>query len=197
VILRPASPRRLLLGAAGALFGAAVAAAFATTIVLAHARFDHATPSPGQVLTTAPARVDIFTAQDMRKTAGANDIAVAGPDNSRVDDGNTVVDDANRRHFSVGLKPNLPNGRYLVSFKTLSDEDGEADHGQYAFYIGAQPTAQQVADDKKLTQTAKTDAAPSSSHTGLYVGIAVAVVVIALLLIGGAIAMMRRRRSRV
>src|SRR5579864_8501234 len=105
----------------------------------------------------------------MRKISGANVITVTGPDGSQVDDGNTVIDDSNRLHFSVGLKPNLPAGRYLVSFKTLSDQDGEMDHGSYAFYVGVQPTAAQLAQDKTLTLTSQAaDVTPkSSSHTGL------------------------------
>src|ERR1700730_4663191 len=42
---------------------------------LAHARYDHSTPGQGAVVQTAPERVDIYTAQAMRKTTGANDIS--------------------------------------------------------------------------------------------------------------------------
>src|SRR6266487_2176031 len=135
-------------------------AALAITLpagAFAHARYDHSTPSPGQVVSTSPPLVDIFTAQDMRRTPGADEITVTGPNNERVDTGNSVVDDANRRHLSVGLKPNLPPGRYVVSFKTLSDEDGEADQGQFAFYVGAPPTNDQKAADAKLALSTATE----------------------------------------
>lgn len=163
---------------------------------LAHARFDHSTPSPGQVLQTAPARIDIYTVQDMRKISGANVITVSGPNGAQVDDGNTVVDDANRLHVSVGLKPNLPSGRYLVNFKTLSDQDGEMDHGSYAFYIGTQPTIAQKDQDQKLALTSQAeDVTPtSSSHTGLII-IIVIIVVILLALLATGVTLARRRRS--
>jgi methionine-rich copper-binding protein CopC len=184
--------RRLALPVLAAMLAVAGAGS-----VLAHARFDHSSPSPGQVLQSAPAQIDIFTAQDMRKLSGANEITVTGPDGNRVDNGNTVVDDANRRHFSVGLNPNLPNGRYVVSFKTLSDQDGEMDHGSYAFYIGAQPTLAQKNQDQRLALTAQAeDVTPSSSsHTGVII-IIVIVALIVLALAATALSIARRRRSR-
>jgi hypothetical protein len=97
--------------------------------------------------------VEVFTDSEMRKTAGGNLITVAGPDGERVDDGNTVVDDADRQHFWAALRPDLPNGRYVVSFQTLSDADGDLDHGQFAFYIGAGPTAEQQRLDATLRLT--------------------------------------------
>lgn len=155
-------------------------------VASAHARYDHSTPGPGQVLPASPARVDIYTAQDMRKVANANVIAVTNAAGMPVDSGPTVVDDSNRRHFSVPLQPNLPPGRYLVSFKTLSDQDGEMNHGSFAFYVGTQPTAAQKASDTKLTLTADTvtpaQSSGSSSHTGLYL---LAAVGVAIVLVGG------------
>jgi methionine-rich copper-binding protein CopC len=145
-------------------------------------------------LTSAPTQVDIYTAQEMRKTAGANDIAVTASDGSRVDTGTTAIDDNDRRHFSVGLVGNLPPGRYLVAFKTLSDQDGEADHGSFAFYVGRQPTADEQAQDGKLTLTSQDeDASTSSSHIGLYAGVAGAVVV--LLLVVGGVLLWRRHTA--
>jgi methionine-rich copper-binding protein CopC len=166
------------------------------SLALAHARFDHSTPGPGEVLTAATSKVDIFTAQDMRKTAGSNQITVTGPDGSRADDGTTTVDDSNRRHFSAGLKQGLPSGRYVVSFQTLSDEDAEADHGSFAFYVGARPTSDQKAQDAKLTLTAKSDEAPPQSHTGLSIAIAIVAAVVLLAIAGAGTLLRGRNRAR-
>jgi len=157
-------------------------------VVLAHARYDHSTPSPEQVLQASPAQVDIFTAQDMQKVSGTYGITVTRNDTGNsggqeVDTGNTTIDDANHSHFFVGLQPNLPRGRYLVSFHNVSDVDGDADHGQFAFYIGNGPTAAQQALDKNLRlSAADTATSSSSSHTGLLIGIVVGVVVVLLIL---------------
>src|SRR5690348_5718655 len=116
----------------------------------AHAHYARSDPAPGAVLASAPARINIYTDCEMRKQVGGNSISVSGPQGARVDDGSTVVDDADRQHLSVGLQPNLPNGRYQVSFQTLSDVDGDLDHGQFAFYIGSAPTADQQRQDSGL-----------------------------------------------
>lgn len=166
-----------------------------TLPALAHARFDHSTPSPEQVLSTSPPAVEIFTVQEMRKTAGANQITVTGP-NGRVDNNITVVDDSNRKHFSVGMQPNQNPGRYLVDFTTLSDEDGEQDHGQFAFYVGAPPTADQRAEDAKLLLTAKTDEARAPSRTGLYTAIGVVIALIVVAVWAGVYVRRSRTRSR-
>jgi methionine-rich copper-binding protein CopC len=168
-------------------------------IAEAHAHYASSQPAIGQVLQTAPARIDIYTDSDMRKAAGANVIMVTGPDGSRVDDGNTVVDDANRQHFSVGLQPNLPNGRYVVSFQTLSDVDGDTDHGRFAFYVGAGPTAAQQQLDANLngpittvSSGAQTTSAGSSRFGGTALVAAAAILVLILLAGGG---MLLRRRT--
>lgn len=163
-----------------------LAAAVATTLALAtvagvsaHARYDHSTPSPGQVLSTPPTRVDIYTVQDMVKQAGVNEIDVTNEAGQRVDRGDTTVDDNNRRHFYVDLQPNLPPGRYVVSFKNKSDEDGEEDHGQFAFYIGQQPTPEQKAADAQLKLTSQEENSSSGSSnngTKVLIGIIVTLV---------------------
>ena len=164
----------------------------------AHAHYAHSQPSIGQVLPAAPAEVDIYTDSDMRKQAGSNVITVTGPDGSEADNGNTVVDDSNPQHFSVGLNPNLPNGRYVVAFKTLSDVDGDTDGGKFTFYVGAGPTDAQKAQDASLNGPPVTIAAQSSSSGGghseiplILGGGAIAVVLVA----GCGIILMRRRAA--
>ena len=178
---------------------AAICALLGIAIASAHARYDHSTPGQGEVVQTSPPRVDIYTVQEMAKQQGAYAIMVErngnGTTGQRVDTANTVIDDANRKHFSVGLQPNLPPGRYVVSFKNVSDEDGEADHGQYAFYVGTGPTAAQKALDAKLQITAKSETT-STSHTGLIIGIVVAIAVL-VLLAGGGLWYARRPRRRI
>jgi methionine-rich copper-binding protein CopC len=191
---RPAKPAWRLLPLL------ALALALVPAVVLAHARYDHSTPGQSEVVQTAPARVDIFTVQDMQKTQGTYAIKVQSADTAtpgqQVDKGNTTIDDNDRKHFYVDLQPNLANGRYLVSFNNVSDEDGEADHGQFAFYVGTGPTSAQKALDSKLAITSQSDdsSGGSSSHTGLIAGISAGVVVLLLIAAGGFF-YMRRRRS--
>jgi len=168
--------------------------------VLAHAHYSHSQPSIGQVLTTAPTRVDIFTDSDMRKLAGANLISVSGPDGSQADDGNTVVDDANRQHFSVGLNPNLPPGRYVVSFKTLSDVDGDTDGGKFTFYVGTGPTDAQKAQDASLNgppvAIATAPANSATSNRSVLAVVARAGIVLVLAVAAGGVLLWRRQAMR-
>ena len=78
-----------------------------------------------------------------------------------------MLDDADRQHLSVGLLPNLPNGRYQVSFQTLSDVDGDLNHGQFAFYVGGGPTAEQQRSDSILTLTDTPPPNTSASQSGV------------------------------
>jgi methionine-rich copper-binding protein CopC len=163
----------------------------------AHAHYSRSQPSIGQVLAVLPAQVDIFTDSEMRKLAGANVISVTGPDGSQADDGNTIVDDANRQHFSVGLRPNLPSGRYVVTFKTLSDVDGDTDGGKFAFYVGPGPTDAQKAQDASLngppvTVTAATAEPANSRRTALPLVIAAAALIVVLAVAAGVLVLRRR-----
>jgi copper resistance protein C len=183
--------------AAVALVFATVAFSFTTTgRAFAHAHYDHSTPSIGQVLAAAPQRIDIYTDSEMRKLADANHISVTAADGSAVDDGITVLDDANRQHFSVGLQPNLPEGRYVVSFKTLSDVDGDTDSGKFSFYVGAGPTDAQKQLDATLNGQPVTIANPPSNAGSPPVALIAGGGVLALVAIAaGIVALSLRRRS--
>jgi methionine-rich copper-binding protein CopC len=139
---------------------AAVAAlVIATTIGVARATapFDHAVPGPGQVVASAPARVELFTRTPTSPAPGDTQVIVTGPEGSQADRNDSTVDPADHRHVIVDLKPGLPPGRYVVSFKTRGETDLEHDGGAYAFYAGTQPTAADLRADKALSLTAPND----------------------------------------
>jgi methionine-rich copper-binding protein CopC len=177
---------------------ALVAALLPSGLALAHAHYDHSTPSIGQVLATAPQRVDIYTDSEMRRVAGGNVITVADASGNSVDDGNTVLDDNNRQHFSVGLQPNVPPGRYVVSFKTLSDVDGDADSGKFAFYVGAGPTDAQKQLDATLNgqPISLSDSRPSARSSTSVALFGAAGALVALLGAAAALIVAHSRRSR-
>ena len=155
-------------------------------VASAHARYDHSTPGQEQVVPTSPPQVDIYTAQEMAKISDVTQITVQNDQGQQVSTGPTTIDDADRRHFWVALQPNLPPGRYVVSFKNQSDEDGEQDHGQFAFYVGQGPTAAQKAQDAALQITSQSeDSTPSrsSSNNGTKIAIAIIVTLIIAALI--------------
>jgi hypothetical protein len=62
-------------------------------------------------------------------------IEVYGPQEDRVDQGETQVDDDDRKHLFVSLEPNLPPGLYTVSWRNLSVEDGHEGSGEFSFTV--------------------------------------------------------------
>ena len=130
------SHRRLF----GALFISVFVALLAATArpqtaALAHAKFDHGTPNPGDVLSTAPTMIDAYFAEDIVKQAGTYGLAVMDASGNAVDNQDTVLDDSNRRHMTVTLQRNLGPGAYTVKWWTVSDEDGDAASDTFTFTL--------------------------------------------------------------
>jgi methionine-rich copper-binding protein CopC len=148
------------------------------------------------VLNSSPAQVEIFTSQEMRRQGTANSITVEDERGNRVNDGDASIDDANRRRISVALRPNLPNGRYVVRFQTLSDEDGESDSGAFAFYVGTQPSDAQKAQDAQLRLTESEVAAPGEGVGSAIPVIGALVAVLAVIVLAGSGWILLRSRSR-
>ncbi|HEU4760244.1 MAG TPA: copper resistance protein CopC [Dehalococcoidia bacterium] len=125
---------------------AALLAVAAVTGALGHAAPERFQPSPGQVLDSPPARVEGWFTQDIRRQADKSFLWVyrVQPDGSlgdRVDAGETAIDDNDRRHMSVDVRPGLGAGEYAVAWQTLSDEDDEADGACYRFFVGEEAAA--------------------------------------------------------
>jgi len=105
--------------------------------VSAHASFVRGTPGPNDVLTTPPAQVDAYFAQNIRILTGQETYAlwVTNAHRDQVDNNDNVLDAANPRHLTVSLPGGLGNGVYTVNWYTVSDEDGHDDSGSYNFTI--------------------------------------------------------------
>ncbi len=201
-----------------ALGFALAAALLLVATVFSHAGYDSSEPGRNEIVPEAPERVDVFFTQDVVKREGAYYVRVFDETETQVSDGDGVVDDDNRRHSYTDLPANLGQGRYIVEWMTMSDEDGEADDGAFCFYIGVEPTADQEAecaafddeappaptervdqptdsaDDPTPTVMASSDGDDDEggSNTGLIVAIVVAVAVIAAVVIGGLVWSSRR-----
>ena len=150
--------------AAGLLALAAVSAA------LGHAAPERFLPSPGQVLAAPPARIDGWFIQDVRRQADQSFIHVFrvkadGSLGDRVDAGDSIVDDNDRRHMFVDLSPDIGPGEYAVAWQTMSDEDDEADGDCYRFFVGqaAADAAHQAKSRLDLAGTCPTAAVSAPS----------------------------------
>ena len=120
----------------------------AVSLASGHAAPERFDPAPGTVLSAAPQEAQGWFTQDVRRQEGASFIRVFDASGTQVDEGQPVVDDADRRHMSVNLNSGLEAGRYMVAWQTLSDEDGELDGGCYWFFVGQE--AADKAHEEKL-----------------------------------------------
>jgi methionine-rich copper-binding protein CopC len=112
---------------------------------LGHSEYDYSTPNAGEVLTTAPTRLDAYFTEDLSITPGNNDLDVAGPGGGDVDNNDVTVDPGDRKHMSVTLQSGLVSGAYTVNWATTSFEDGDSESGTFTFTLELaeepQPTA--------------------------------------------------------
>lgn len=101
----------------------------------AHAHLDRAEPEPGSSIPASPKRVDLWFNQELFREAGANVIDVYADDGTRVDTGDALLNDDDRRHLSVGLQPDLAPGEYRVAWRNLSAVDRDANEGEFSFTV--------------------------------------------------------------
>ncbi|HZQ36501.1 MAG TPA: copper resistance protein CopC [Dehalococcoidia bacterium] len=183
--------RLIHLGVCGAAL--ALLAALLSGSAQAAAIFDHASPSPGQVLRVSPASVDIYTRRPTSPDPKNTQVIVQNHDSQRVDLGDMAVDPADHHHFHVSLPPGLAPGRYIVTFKTMEEAGYDPDGGQFAFYVGVQPTPADRAADKLLTLTLPADGdAISGYQRGIVEGLLTAVIIVP---VAGWYVLRRRRKG--
>ena len=103
--------------------------------VLAHSEYERSEPAAEAVLPAAPAEVHIWFSQELFRRTGANVIEVIGPAGSRVDQGETRIDDDDRTHLMVSLRPGLPAALYTVRWRNLSVDDGHEGSGEFSFTV--------------------------------------------------------------
>jgi copper transport protein len=147
----------------------------------AHAALVSTNPGQGTTVATAPAEVTLTFSESI---SAVNDkIRVVGPDGSRADQERPVV---NGTTLHIPLRPNLPIGTYLVSFRIIS-ADSHPVPGGFTFNIGAPSTNAPQATDQGKTDAFVTVAIPVFKYLG-YAGL--------LLLVGAALVLLLLWPSR-
>jgi copper transport protein len=173
-----------------------------TQAARAHAAYERSEPAADAVLPAAPAEVHIWFTEELFRRAGANVIEVSGPDGSRVDQGETRIDDDDRTHALVSLQPELSDGLYTVRWRSLSVDDGHEGSGEFSFTVNsgavesmpqASPTAgpQPVAAPTQAASTPSAPAAPGIGGLGCSTGM-----LLGGLLLLGTVSGRNRRRAR-
>jgi methionine-rich copper-binding protein CopC len=130
---------------------------------LAHARYESSTPGKGEVLQTSPSTVSITFSQDVQKITGTYGIDVTANGMANVTAAPATLSDEDRSIMTVPLQPALAAGRYVVEWTNVSDEDGDPAEGAFAFYVGREPTAPELAADEELAEIGGEEATPTAS----------------------------------
>jgi len=148
---RRARSIRLAGGALALALAIAGVAVMATPrAALAHAAYESSSPSFGEVLEASPAAIELRFTQELFRRQGANTITLTDADGGTQALGETVVENDDRRRLTAAVLSALPRGRYLVSWTNLSADDGDDDDGVYPFYVGRDPTPDEVAADRAM-----------------------------------------------
>ncbi|MCC6792390.1 MAG: copper resistance protein CopC [Thermomicrobiales bacterium] len=149
----------------------------------AHAEPERAEPAINGVVPVAPAVVEIWFDEEV-KTEGTT-IQVIGPGGIQVDLGDAAVDlqDPNRQHVTVSLRPDLGPGSYTVQWVSVSGADNDEARGGYLVTVGAAtPVATPEAADEpamtpeaSVTPVAEEESSQSDDFDSGAYGISVAV----------------------
>ena len=139
--------RKLVVG--GSALVAAAVVVLTVQVASAHSRPIRFDPPPGTVLNSAPTKIDGWFTADLRRDPAWNYIHVSDTQGNRVDAGEPVLS-ADRRQMTVSLRPDLPNGRYVVNWRTFDDGDGAIFGDCYTFFVGQQAADAAFTDKARL-----------------------------------------------
>jgi len=103
--------------------------------VSAHSRPIRFDPAPGSVLQSAPAKIDGWFNNPIRRDPNWSFVKVTDAQGARVDSGETKLS-GDRKQMSITLRSGLGPGRYLVTWRTFDDNDGAIFGDCFTFYVG-------------------------------------------------------------
>jgi copper transport protein len=129
--------RRLAAVLIGFVLGFVGLLAAPATPALAHAGLVGASPAQNSVIPQAPTQVVLTWTESVSPVTGK--VHVIAPDGSRADTGDIRSQGS---QLIIPLKPNGPNGTYLVSYRVLS-ADSHPVGGAYTYSVGAPSAAPQ------------------------------------------------------
>jgi copper transport protein len=140
--------RRIIVGLV-----AAVAAVAAPSAASAHAYLIKTVPAASVVLDTPPPNVQLTYDEAVEPRFAI--VSVTNADGQQVATGPAQRSPANPDTLVVPLKPNLPQGWYLVYWRAIS-VDGHPVQGAFTFAVGPNPGPAPQFPVPKLSATAKT-----------------------------------------
>jgi len=105
-----------------------------TTTVSAHSELVKSEPEAGAILENSPVQVSAWFSQEMDSLT--SNMRVFDTQNRQVDNGDGRVDLNDLDHLSMVVSlPPLQSGTYTVHWVSVSDEDGDAEEGEFTFSV--------------------------------------------------------------
>lgn len=99
----------------------------------AHAAFESSSPAAGDVLDTAPSRIEARFTEPLERSYSR----MALHDRNGIEvDGTSLSEGADAFTMVLTVPPDLANGTYSVLWRTLSEADGHSAQNYFAFTIG-------------------------------------------------------------
>lgn len=120
-----------------------------TAAAMAHSRPTRFDPAPGAVLDTAPVRVQAWFTSEIRRDPNWSFLQVTDAQGNRVDVGELQLS-TDRLSMTVDLRAGLAAGRYLVTWRTYDDSDGEIFGDCYTIFIGQDAADAAVSAKQRL-----------------------------------------------
>jgi len=109
--------------------------------------------------------VEIFFTQAIQDVPGTYAIEVARDRGAGVTAAPALIDENDRTHVTVTLRPDLPPSRYVVRWKNVSAEDGDPAEGAFSFYLRKEPNTVDLANDAQLDQIGAESPGPAATGT--------------------------------
>jgi methionine-rich copper-binding protein CopC len=141
----------MLIIVAGPVFLGGLVAGTAR-IAEAHAAYRESTPAFAAELTASPSRLEVSFSQQLFRQEEANAITLTNEAGDPIELSSALIDNEDRRRLAVDVFGDLPAGRYLMSWRNLSADDGDDDEGTSSFYVGRSPTEAERDLDRALAE---------------------------------------------
>jgi methionine-rich copper-binding protein CopC len=111
--------------------------ASAHALIPAHAVLTHADPAPNAILTSAPTKITLTFAEEMKPAD--SDIIVYDVHGAKVSTGQAAVPASDLKTMSVNMAGN-DSEVYVVVWHNVSADDGDPDSGSYSFTVSTTGT---------------------------------------------------------
>lgn len=147
----------------------------------AHAKVASSDPAIGSTITQAPTKVTVFALEEMNPDPAKSNLQVYGPSADATDtlisQGNAQVSLTNPKQMSINITPNTghTNGVYVVFWKTVSSDDGDAAAGTFSFTVNAAASTSSTPTTSSAPSTSASTSSPASTGIALWVPIVAAV----------------------